>query len=308
MVENYTIVKDGVEYDNGEEYLIWKFNTTSSMNLGFRTTDQSPVEVLFSDGTSIVIESNPSSGSTPNTTKTFTTPQSGYLYIKKTTVSKMDVFRSTNNNLIIDMKTLPRNIRYWNTFVGWTSYVNGNVLDMPRGIILYQQPYGNINGNITDLPSSLLSVRIDNNSGDITGDVNDLNKEMTLSIGGSNYIYGDVANLPLQPTITIQGPNVALFGDLYNLSPNKKYFGLLGNNNNFTYTPGRIWSNGMDIVQIQGISSSTDIDNLIIDLSQTTWSGNKLIRLNYVGNASRTSASNDAVATLSSMGVSVLTN
>ena len=52
---------------------------------------------------------------------------------------------------------------------------------------------------------------------------------------------------------------------------------------------------------------STEIDNLLIDLSGTTWTSSKIITLTGT-NAARTAASDAAVSTLEGMGVTVTTN
>ena len=73
----------------------------------------------------------------------------------------------------------------------------------------------------------------------------------------------------------------------------------------------KTWVPDMRYFYIYSVSpgglSSTEVDNLLIDLAATTWKNEKKIYI-LGTNALRTSASNTAVATLTSMGVSVTTN
>lgn len=77
-----------------------------------------------------------------------------------------------------------------------------------------------------------------------------------------------------------------------------------------SYT-SKTWVPGMRYFYLYTVSpgglNSTEVDNLLIDLAATTWTVDKKIYI-LGTNAARTSASDAAVASLISMGVSVTTN
>jgi len=90
------------------------------------------------------------------------------------------------------------------------------------------------------------------------------------------------------------------------------YFLCAGSNTISIYTSPRVWSKLMERIRCLPAAGSgldsTEIDNLLIDLSGvTTWAGSKVI---YIAgnNAARTAASDAAVATLQGKGVTVTTN
>jgi hypothetical protein len=111
-----------------------------------------------------------------------------------------------------------------------------------------------------------------------------------FSCYGSNTITGNLSSLPSVMT----------------------YFSCTGSNTITDYTSGRTWANNQNyfyIRQAAGYGLATDeVDALLIDLALVSaWTGNKIIDVRGV-NAARSSASDAAVATLVSKGVTVLTN
>lgn len=73
---------------------------------------------------------------------------------------------------------------------------------------------------------------------------------------------------------------------------------------NFTYTPMRRFA----LLNEQGTGlSSTEVDNLLGDLAQADWEGQKLVFIGGV-NSARTSSSDADVSTLQGKGVTVITN
>ena len=122
--------------------------------------------------------------------------------------------------------------------------------------------------SISDLPSVMTYLDLYNTQSVLTGDVADLPSVMT---------YLNLSNTQSTMNSYTRKTWVA----------NMKYLYL------YTVSPG-----GLD---------STEVDNLLIDLAATTWTVDKKIYI-LGTNAARTSASDSAVATLISMGVSVTTN
>jgi hypothetical protein len=110
------------------------------------------------------------------------------------------------------------------------------------------------------------------------------------------------------------GGNNTITGNIYNLPANIAYIDLEGKNSvtftNSSQSP-KVWASGMRNVILRpsaGVFTSAMTDALLISLSgQSVWTMEKTIDLR--GNCgARTSASDSAVATLQSYGVTVSTN
>ena len=158
--------------------------------------------------------------------------------------------------------------------------------------LIYLEVYGSntIFGYLTSLPSSLL----------------------TLRLSGGTVITGDVSGFPSYLSSIVLFSNNTCFGDFSDL-PSFITKVLIGGQNKINdYRSPRVWSNNMDYVQLLPIAGfgldSTEVDNLLIDLSGVvTWIGSKIINISG-NNEARTAASDAAVATLQGKGVTVTTN
>jgi len=80
------------------------------------------------------------------------------------------------------------------------------------------------------------------------------------------------------------------------------YINFYGNNTISDYTSGKTWNNNINFFRITPVAggglSSTEVDNLIIDLNGSAWAGTSRT-LSLIGtNAARTAASNAAVTSL----------
>lgn len=134
-------------------------------------------------------------------------------------------------------------------------------------------------------------------------------KSLSNIIATRNKVTGTLLQLPRSLT-RIDIDENTLSGSISDLPPNIVNLSITGTNTIDGYISGFDWSNNMERVEVlsnAGGLSSTEIDNLLIDLSQTTWQGVKVINLTGV-HAPRTSSSSTAVATLIGLGVTVNTN
>lgn len=98
-----------------------------------------------------------------------------------------------------------------------------------------------------------------------------------------------------------------LYGDLKNLPINIKNLSFSGNvlNNNITYSGGRQWRDDLASLLLDAIPlSSFQLDMLLNDLATISWSAPKALSLR----GTRTTASDAAIATLQSKGVTVTIN
>jgi len=211
-----------------------------------------------------------------------------------------------SNTISGTLAGLSSNVGLARLYLYGNNTVSGDVVDLPNSII-YLLILGDntVNGDTADLPTNLLILYIAG-SNTITGDVANLSRDLTMINGG---VYtGDAADLP--PDLTSIIASGAVTGDLADLPVNTRAFSITGNRIS-DYTSGHVWSSNMvSLIHLPEASyglSSSEVDNLLIDLATVTWAGTKT--LNIAGNnAARTSASDAAVTSLQAQGVTVITN
>ena len=163
--------------------------------------------------------------------------------------------------------------------------------------------------NTSQCPLTPISTFSVTGTNEMVGDWNDLpNSIQELTVTGNNGISGQMENAPTSlTTLAVSGFNT-MDGDLGDLPGGVIYIALTGLNGvtMSTTTPWRTAT--MAYVRIHGTLSQTDVDNLLIALANVvSWVGAKTIDLNGGTNASRSSASDAAVSTLTGAGVTVLT-
>jgi hypothetical protein len=214
-----------------------------------------------------------------------------------------------NNTGTGDIANLPAGLTY---FIWWGNNTGtGDIANLPAGLTFFGW-WGNNTGagDITNLPTGLTYLYWGgNNTG--TGDIANLPTGLTLlSWSGNNTGTGDITNLPTGLTYLYWGGNNTGTGDIANLPAGLTYL-YWGGNNTGTFSSSRAWATNMRYVSISpavGVFSSSMTDALLISLSgQSLWIGEKTIDLR--GNCgARTTASDNAVSSLQSYGVTVLTN
>jgi len=169
-----------------------------------------------------------------------------------------------------------------------------------------------LNHSIASLPVGL-TYYVNTGSNTTSGDIASLPVGLTsYDNAGSNTTSGDIASLPVGLTSYYNTGNNTTSGDIASLPVGLTYYYNAGSNQVDTYTAGRTWSNNMSRVYHAPASgyglSSTEVDNLLIDLaSVATWTGSKEVYL-AGNNAARTAASDAAVIILQGKGVTVTTN
>lgn len=193
--------------------------------------------------------------------------------------------------------------------------LTGSIIDLPRvngQLTLISVPNLIISGTTIDLPrvtGSLEAVNLTNLT--LTGTVIDLPRVTSrLDFSGlpNVTISGAVNDLP-RVTVSLAlsyTPNITLTGDFANL-PLANYVVISPIiSSSVTYTPfsaKKAISNQV-VIEMSTKFKTTQTDNILIDYATftTTWNIPKVIRLSSLG---RTSASDSAVATLVSRGVSI---
>ena len=203
-----------------------------------------------------------------------------------------------NNAISGNTDGLPRNA------IGITiqgdNIIGGDVLNLPRNLvtsIITSSSNISIYGNISNSPTGVTTMWV---TGDntISGTTSGFPRNLTsIQITGNNTINGNVSGLPTGLTsFTLVGFNT-ISGNVTNFPANVTYTDLRGFNTVNTYTSPRVWPNNMNAILISPTSafSSTDVDNILNDLSGSTWTGiNRGITLR----GTRTAASNGAVTYL----------
>lgn len=158
--------------------------------------------------------------------------------------------------------------------------------------------YFNLIGDIVDIPDTIVSFELISSDATphplITGVISSLSTKLSLKLFiismYGHTIGGDIADLP--PLVIVPTINHGIIPIIY--------------------TSGRIWSDNMESVSFRSYSvglTSTEVDNLLIDLADTTWQSVSWadLHLNFA-NEPRTAASDAAVLALQGMGVDVNTN
>lgn len=249
--------------------------------------------------------------------------------------SSLTILTSSSSSTTITgtIDSLPPNMNIFNLTGGGT--LNGNIDSLPASITSFSNTgSGYMTGNFDSLKSknTIQSLQLYNNSS-IGGNVNALKNIQGLVFIGSSSCYVNLDSLPhslgvaefngnagnFTGGINNLPPNMTLFSigfrngtldsvSLNALPPGINYFSLLTNTRATSYTAGRQWTPNMRNFTTSTLPlTSSQVDNLLIDLSNTTWVINALLTINGVA-APRTSASNAAVTKLQSMGVIVTTN
>jgi hypothetical protein len=237
-------------------------------------------------------------------------------------IVQTDTVQIYGNNVIEgDVADIPNNTFTTITIIG-ANTITGDIANLPNQKTTSVQILGNatLSGNIENLPVNITSFYAATGN-TIGGDINNLPSDTALAsiiLSGSNTVTGDIANFPNTLTrLEISGANT-LYGDLADLTTSVTYFILTGANTVSDYNPpsgGKTWMNlavyGTHInfrpAAGSGLSSA-EVDELIIDLDDSTIG--YFVRTIYItgGNAARTAASDAAVASLLSKGITVTTN
>ena len=317
-------VSNSTSFDIGDYGLVMSFvdNAADTSTIRLKDLDDNACKVDWGDGNLQDISTSAETESliTPTYVKIYSRNGLSYLRSENNDFSfnlsfipsALSYFRCTGSNTVSgDLADLPSVLTYFSCYGSNTIF--GDITNLPT-LITYFNCRGNnvISGDIANLPSLLATFNC-LGSNTITGNITDLKSVMTsFACSGSCTISGDITNLPILMTyFDCRGINV-ISGDIASLPSIITYFFCSGSCTISVYTSPHVWADLMIyVLSLPAAGSgldSTEVDNLLIDLSGvTTWASSKVI--NIAGNnASRTAASDAAVATLQGKGVTVTTN
>jgi hypothetical protein len=187
----------------------------------------------------------------------------------------------TGNTIGGDINNIPKKLDYLELRGNNTIY--GNIINMPTGSTsIGTSQYFNLTGLNT-----------------VSGQASDISVHVTdFFLAGQNKLSGNTSQFPSNIKVLWVGGLNALTGDIANLPPNAWNIQLTGTHTIKDYTPGRSWAPNMNVLKITPAFSATnfltttEVDNLMNDLTGTTWSvstrfGNPQITL--IGTASTAS-------------------
>lgn len=237
-------------------------------------------------------------------------------------------FVCTGNNTVSgDISGLPASLTYFDC--RGRNTIRGDVSKLPGGLTYFSVMGRNtLTGNVADLPESLNRFDCLGNNR-LSGDIGEIPRGLEyFRCHGNNVISGNLAGLPGGLSyLGLRGDNTA-HGDFADLPRGIVYFHCLGENtlagdldllppgvtdvfirgqSSIRYSGGREWAADMREVSLEPYKrglSSKEVDELLADLSATTWDGRKVVRLAGI-NSSRTSASDSAFDKLERAGVTV---
>lgn len=235
----------------------------------------------------------------------------------QTTLETLEL--TDNGNITGSISNLPSTMR--NIYIINQTGIGGNISSLASG--LYTLYLSNISttltGSISSLPSDLESLTIISAGTNLTGSINSLPASLytciLTSVNTGNNLTGSLdgalpANLRNFELIGVGSGMTG--GNIANLS-NCQSVELTGFSCSYTYTPTTWTRNSIYLIRILPAATygltTTQVDNLLIDLSTANWAGSGSRILNLGGNNSpRSAASDAAVAILLGLGVTVTTN
>ncbi len=235
---------------------------------------------------------------------------------------------SENNTVFGNVSSLPSNLTRFilsgdNTVTGivgdfpvnmerihltGNSVITGDIGNLPSTVeYIYLMGENTVTGNVSDISSSMRSFyllglnTITGNIADVPIDVEDFH------VIGNNTITGDIADISVNvKTFRIIGDNT-ISGDIADIPDDIEYFTLIGDNTVSDYS-GKTWTtkpSAFILTPASGGLSTSEVDQLLIDFDDDlAWDAGDTITLTGT-NAARSVASDAAVASLESEGVTL---
>lgn len=188
---------------------------------------------------------------------------------------------------------------------------SGDIALMPASITALSAVLTAVTGNLNDLQSKAIIETISLNYCGINIDLDTMTGFAALQsfTASDSTVHGDIANTATSMPILVTMSAVNrmrpdnIYGDIG--STPTPLTSLISNTSTLlTYVTRKTWAANMIKVDVR-LLDSTQIDNLLIDLAATTWTGSKVLT---VREGTRTSSSDAAVSTLEGLGVTVTVN
>jgi hypothetical protein len=163
-------------------------------------------------------------------------------------------------------------------------YYHGDIKYLPKMLQTTEiRGYNTLSGNISDMPTGNTPnnfTQYFNISGfnTISGDVSTMSVNLRdVFLAGYNTVSGNTSGFPRNICVLSVGGNNTVTGDIKYLPSGITKLDLAGLNTIKTYTVGRVWAPKLEQIEVvsypQSVNylSTTDVDNLMISLTATTW-------------------------------------
>lgn len=246
----------------------------------------------------------------------------------------LEYLKLTGQNKIIgDIGDFPINLKF--IYLSASAIIDGLIDNAPRKLEYIYLNFGtnnNIGGDIGNAPPNLKRLDIQTGSAGFGGLIDNAPRGLIrATIQGTTTLGGDIGNAPpniehlyileqnigglienAPNSITYlrlkygNGTSVAIGGDIGLLPDYATTIQIEGPDSNINSYTRRTWVEGITQFIISAKLSQEDLDNLIIDLSNTSWSGSKVLKIDSLNGVERSSASDSAVAVLQGKGVNVI--
>jgi len=243
-------------------------------------------------------------------------------------------FRITGANTVTgDIADIPQSVVYF----GLTGRINitGDIANMPPNLVHTDiTGTSTFSGDLANIPTGLTGNFTLGGQNTITGDIANIPVGVSdVTISGNNTVFGNIANISAPYTrlvltgqsaptgalsdinnictyIYIDTPNATITGDIADINAGTTFLYARGASTIEDYSGNPGWPSIMSGININCNTNFTtaELDSLLIDLdtATTSWNGVMLIAVN--GAQARSAASNAAVSSLQSKGVTVTLN
>lgn len=272
--------------------------SASTVAVTLASVDGSDSIVYWGDGSTSTCVSNGS------VSHTYASSFTGNITVNATTIT---VFSSASDGWSFSLGDLPRGLLTLS--VTGANTVSGLLSDLPPYLTYFSCLGSNtVSGTLIGLPRSV-TVFSCSGSNTISGSIVDMPSYITVfSCTGSNTLTGSINSIP-SAVITqfVCGGSCTISGVISSL-PTSVVYVYCGGQNTVGYSGSSWYRSDMRYVYVRGASNilTATIDAALIALAAyvTTWNTEKVV--NFKG--SRSSASDAAVSTLQSRGVTVTVN
>lgn len=214
----------------------------------------------------------------------------------------------SGNVLSLSAHTLLRTLGVANrdlSLVGNT--ITGDINDIPKKLDYLELRGGNtVYGDIANMPTGSTTTGITQyfnimGQNQVSGSSSDISVHVSdFFLSGYNTLSGNTNGFPTNIKVMWIGGYNTITGDIADLPPNAWSIRLQGHNTISDYTSGRSWAPNMNELKVTTVSPSvyylttSEVDNLMLDLTGTTWSYSSRFGSNpsveIVGTASTVSA------------------
>lgn len=217
---------------------------------------------------------------------------------------KLESIYTRRGVLTGNLDLAPRTLKIFNP--SNTSMFTGSTNGLPRELeeLVIRVIDFSFDGDVNDLPRKLRILNVFNET-KINGDVKNLPETLEEYYIWESEVSGNIEDFPATTTFIRARGSSTIKGDLGGSPEGVVTLILTGDNLITSYTT-KSWSERMIEVYVKTDITSSEIDLLLMDLSEVVWISSKTLTIdNMASGENRTSASDAAFSELQSKGVTV---